>query len=186
MLIPSVFYGLYPEVKKAVRLPVKRIIAGVAINTAVPADADLERYEGVGLYLDQPAPHYEEQPHLHLRTLPDALLDAMATGKTSWDRHEAWLGELLGLDWAVLALMGRSNAQDWLRNPDQMKRFCERAESLMPQFLVLGARFLDRGNTRETLVKYGDGFTYAAGNIGYTVEAARALLEGKTRALVVV
>jgi hypothetical protein len=181
MLIPSAFYGLYPEVKKAVRPLVKEILKGAPIGSATGELMALEPDSSIGVYMDQPAPRYEEEPHVHLRALPYGLFLAMVEEKVSWDRLDGWLEELLALEWGVLALMSRANAQNLLRNPEQMERFCVRAEALMPKLLVLGNRFLRQGNNREALAEYGDGFLYASINAGRNLERARNILEGRMK-----
>jgi hypothetical protein len=180
MIIPEMFYGTYPIVKKRTNKAIRDIIAGVSFENALKLENMLDTNEKSGIfYMGVPSKGFEEGLNFHLFPFAVYLQEAYLDGKISSEKEDEIYQIFLQTPWGNLTLLSRDNAQYWLRKKNRFQSYVDSAFPYINEFSKLGDRFETSGSSPESVWAHGNGFIYALANLGVPQEVLSQIYEDK-------
>jgi hypothetical protein len=172
MLIPTIFYGHYPNVQKRSRKAANRIAKGEALETVLTADGMLDTVTTPGFITFEPVDKFnDDTPGFHTFPLGQILSDLYFKKQISNKLEEEIYQNLIQIPWGVLILVGRPNAQEWLAypspNPERFRSFTRAAIQIQDEFTIIGERFEPRNYTGRSFWVIPHGLMFAMANLGF-------------------
>jgi hypothetical protein len=175
MLIPSIFYGHYPEVQKRVRNASNRIAKGEALEAVLTSDGMLDTATTPGFITFEPVDKsYDKSPGFHTFPLCRILKDLYHDKKISDELEESIYQALLETDWGILMLIGRYSAQAWLASPapkpERFRSFAQVAIQIQDEFTAIGERFEPQNYRGRSFWDISHGIMFAIANLGISTD----------------
>jgi hypothetical protein len=178
MLIPKALYGPHASVLQRVRKAIPRLKTGASLDDALEARDALETSTTPGdIWIERPRPGSGRGDEFHPEVLADALDDAFWKGKLEWDTNEARFKELLGTPWGALSILGRSNAQLWLRGDERFQTYLDGLLQHRALLEGVGARFHDGAGTPRPWYAFPHGPVFAMANLGVARQDLEKFME---------
>lgn len=182
MLIPSLLYGKFAEVKSAVSKAVTRLKRGTSWEDAMDARSVVNTAALPGLVvLHGPSGLLGDSPHFQVFAPLSKVMKEISEGHMPQSVAEEIFTCCLQTSWGFLGLVAQSNNR-WLFPPHRHVPFWKATLQYWDELVAVGDRYTFGQDIGKSLWDTPNNIHYVLGNLGIPQEQLRALPRGGIRA----